>query len=73
MTMHTETPSVADNIRAALAVRERSGRWLARQLGETPAWVHRRLSGEVDVSVKDARRIAVVLDAPVTELIGIAA
>lgn len=69
MTMQNDTTRVAERIRSVLDAKERSGRWLARQLGESPAWAQRRLAGDVDVTVRDAERIALALDVDVSDIV----
>lgn len=68
--MHSETESVAESVKQALDANERSGRWLARQLGKTHAWVHRRLAGEVEWSAEELRNVALVLGVPVSTFFG---
>lgn len=60
---------VAAEIRAQLARRRMSGRALAKQLGETPTWVSRRLAGQVPLDVDDIQRIAEVLGLTPMELL----
>ena len=69
MTMQNDTNRVAERIRSVLDTKERSGRWLARQLGESPAWVQRRLAGDVDIVIRDAERIAIALNVDVTAFV----
>lgn len=47
-----------------------SGRALAVKLGTSTAYVARRLSGEVEMSVSDVERIAEVLSVPVGAFFG---
>jgi transcriptional regulator with XRE-family HTH domain len=67
----TESPpasTVAATLRAELARVGVSGRALAKQLGVHPAWMQRRLSGGVALSVTDLCRVADALDIPVADL-----
>lgn len=56
------TPSpvdgVIEEIRVAMARRRWSQRDLAKAVGEAEHWVHRRLTGKVDISLGELYRIA---------------
>ena len=62
--------AVAMNIRAELARRRVSQHKLAQHLGKSQTWVHRRLSGNVSLSINDIMLIADFLGLPITELLG---
>lgn len=47
-------------IRLHLAARKRSQRWLAAELGVSPFWVSRRMSGSKTFDVDELDRIAAV-------------
>jgi transcriptional regulator with XRE-family HTH domain len=59
----TETPSeaVAGALRAEMARRRVDTRELAERVGKSHAWVHRRMTGAVAVSVDDAHLLAEAL------------
>jgi Helix-turn-helix. len=57
---------VAGEVRAALARRRISGRKAAREIGWTPAYIGRRLSGEAPLDVNDLVALAQLLDVPLT-------
>lgn len=70
MEIHTDALSISERVRRALAADDRSGRWLARQLNKTPAWVQRRLTGDVEWSADDIAQVAAVLGIPVGAFFG---
>lgn len=70
MTMQTATIDVASSVQRVLDEQERSGRWLARKLGKSPAWVQRRLAGEVLFSSVDIQLVADALGVPVSVFFG---
>lgn len=47
-------------IRLLLAAHNRKQAWLASELGETPFWLSRRMSGSITFNVEDLDRIAAV-------------
>lgn len=58
MTSHTSiNERVAAELRAAAARNRISGADLARSLAETPIWISRRLSANVQISVEDFARL----------------
>jgi len=63
---NTETGKVATELRAELARRKMSGRAFAKASGVTNAYMTRRLSGEVAMTVDDLTLFAAVLNVPVT-------
>lgn len=69
MTMQNATTDVAAVIGVLLRDQERSARWLARRLEVSHAYVQRRLSGDVELSVSDLTRIAAALNTTVEALI----
>ena len=70
MELQTDTADVSSRVRALLEADERSGRWLARQLGKTPAWVQRRMVGEVDWSASELIQVARALNVQVSTFFG---
>ena len=56
-------------VRMALAARQRSGSWLARQIGMPRASLTRRLRGDGEFSLDELGRVAVVLGVDVTDFI----
>lgn len=61
--------SVAAEVRAELGRQERSGTWLASELGVSEVWVSRRLRGITKFTVDDLVRVADVLDVPASDLL----
>lgn len=61
---------VASEVRAEAARQQISGRELARRLDCKPVYIARRLSGEVDFSSTDLRRVADILAVPVSQFFG---
>jgi transcriptional regulator with XRE-family HTH domain len=64
------TETVAAEVRAELGRQRKSGAWLALQLGVSDAWVSRRISGSMPMSVEDLERIADVLEVTPAYLMG---
>lgn len=60
---------VAEEIRALLARKRRSGRWLAAALGASQTWMSSRLTGATPIDLNDLQRIAEALEVDVVELI----
>lgn len=60
---------VAAEARAQLARRRISGRQVGAMLGWTPAYVSRRLTGQIPFSLSDLEALAMALDIPISELI----
>lgn len=56
-------------IRMLLASRGKSQAWLAGQLGETPFWLSRRMSGKKTFDVGTLDRIAAVFDLTTEEML----
>jgi transcriptional regulator with XRE-family HTH domain len=70
--METTLPAherVAGEVRAEMARRRISGRRVARELGWTVNYAHRRFSGETPLDVNDLAAIAAVLDVPISTFI----
>jgi hypothetical protein len=67
----TETATaVADQIRSALALRNRRGVDLAAHLGVSPVYVSRRMRGHVEWSASEVVAIASWLGIPISHLLG---
>lgn len=60
---------VSARVLAWLDREERSRAWLARRLGVTDMWLHRRLSGRHPWPLDDVARVADVLDVDVAHLL----
>ena len=78
MTLHTwamttEAPSlqsyVSEEIRVALTRRRTSARYLASELGWSPAQLSRKLSNQVPLTLDDIGRIARALKVPLQSLL----
>ncbi|WP_427422716.1 helix-turn-helix domain-containing protein, partial [Lysinibacillus fusiformis] len=65
----TLSAQVAEEIRALLARKRRSGRWLATEIGENQTWVSSRLTGATPIGLNDLQKIAAALEIDVVELI----
>jgi hypothetical protein len=65
----TTRHSVAASVRAELARTGRSGRWLANEVGWSPANGARKLRGEVPITVDEVVTIAQILDVQITVLV----
>lgn len=61
---------VASRIMARLEALERPKSWLARRLGVSEMWVHRRLAGETRWLLEDVEPIAAVLEVSCRWLLG---
>lgn len=59
-------------IRLLLAAHNRKQTWLAAQLGETPFWLSRRMSGSITFNVEDLDRIASVFGITIDVLLATA-
>ena len=57
---------IAEEVRAQLGRARMSARQLAGQLGMSPMYVSRRLSGQIPFTVADLEEIARILRVPVT-------
>lgn len=60
---------VAEEIRAVLARRRKSGRSLADDLGVSQTWMSTRLNGTTPIDLNDLERIAIALDVDVADLV----
>jgi hypothetical protein len=60
---------VAAEARAQLARRRISGRQVSAMLGWTPAYVSRRLTGQIPFSLSDLEALAMALDMPISGFI----
>lgn len=58
--MQSTQHTAAMGIRLQLAAIDKRQTWLAQQLGESPFWVSRRMSGVKNFDVEDLDRIAAV-------------
>lgn len=67
--MHSLTQSVTREIRAEMAREGLSQQELARQMVWTPAYLSRRLLGEVSWSLDDLEEIANILEIPMLRLV----
>lgn len=66
--METTLPAherVAGEVRAEMARRRISGRRVARELGWTVNYAHRRFSGETPLDVNDLAALAALLNVPI--------
>ena len=67
---HTDvTAATAGELRGALGKADMSGHEMARQMGESPTWVHRRLKGKTEISIGELARFADVLGVPLVSLL----
>lgn len=63
MPIETSSQAAAEKaVRLLLAARRKTQAWLAAQIGETPFWISRRMSGKKTFNVDDLDRIAGVFD-----------
>ncbi|MFT4156526.1 MAG: helix-turn-helix transcriptional regulator [Microbacterium sp.] len=60
---------VERSIRMHLASRKQTQAWLAKQLGVTPFWISRRLSGEIPFDLEVLDRIATVFGIGIDRMI----
>lgn len=60
---------VERSIRMHLASRKQTQAWLAKQLGVTPFWVSRRMSGEISFDIEVLDRIAAIFGISIDRLI----
>jgi transcriptional regulator with XRE-family HTH domain len=65
-----ESERVAASVRAEMARRRVSQQALADVLGHSQAWISRRVSGEVEFTVDELRRVAAALVVPLAQLLG---
>ena len=64
------TQTVAEQaIRLRLAAHKKSQAWLAEQVGESPFWIGRRMSGKVTFDLDDLDRISEAFDVDIDELL----
>lgn len=56
----TSQQTATKAIRLRLVARDKNQQWLADELGESPFWVSRRMSGTTKWDVDDLDRIAMV-------------
>lgn len=68
MATHPNTVRHAAELRAELARQQISSRELARRVGETPTWVHRRVAGITEISIGDLDRFAKALGVSMADL-----
>ena len=59
----------ATEVRVALARKNRSAAWLAREAGKPQAWISARLTGRIALDVDDLELIAKTLDVSLGELL----
>jgi transcriptional regulator with XRE-family HTH domain len=59
---------VAEEIRAQMGRKQKTGADLARALGKSQAWISYRLSGKQAIDLNDLEAIAGVLGVPVADL-----
>lgn len=62
----TTTAWIAGQVRAILAQRRLTGRWLAEQMGMPPTTFSRRLNGVLPFTVDELTAVARVLGVPAT-------
>lgn len=67
--MQTSQSAAAKGIRLHLAARNKRQAWLAEQLGVSPFWLSRRLSGTTTFDVEDLDRIAAVFGTTIEGLL----
>ena len=58
-----------NRIKAVLAERRKTGKWLAEQLGRDPATVSKWCTNKVQPSLETLRDIARLIDADITDLL----
>jgi transcriptional regulator with XRE-family HTH domain len=67
--MQSSQTAAAKGIRLHLAAIDKRQAWLAQQLGESPFWVSRRMSGSKTFDVEDLDRIAAVFETTIEGLL----
>lgn len=60
---------VAEEIRALIARRRKSGRQLAAELGVSQTWMSTRLNGATPIDLNDLEKIATILNVEVSDLL----
>lgn len=66
---HTTTERTSARVRAVLAERRLTGRWLANHMAVPPSTLNRRLTGQYPWTLTELDDVARVLELPVAELI----